>query len=58
LVKADVKKESIPQIERDLRLAGISEETIFPDLEGLGRELSYWVGDKCEVITAPSYLKP
>jgi hypothetical protein len=58
LVKADVKKESIPQIKRDLRLAGISEETIFPDLEGLGWELSYWFGDKCEVITAPSYLKP
>jgi hypothetical protein len=30
-----------------LRWAGISEETIFPDLEGLGRELSYWFHDNC-----------
>jgi hypothetical protein len=43
LVKFDVKKESIPAIKRDLRWAGISEDTIFPDLEGLGRELSYWL---------------
>ncbi len=48
LVKFDVKKEAIPDIKRDLRLAGISEETIFPDLEGLGRELSYWFEDKCQ----------
>jgi hypothetical protein len=42
LVRFDVKKESIPDLKRDLRLAGISEETIFPDLEGLGRELSFF----------------
>ena len=48
LVKFDVKKEAIPDIKRDLRLAGISEETIFPDLEGLGRELSYWFEDNCQ----------
>jgi len=47
LVKYDVKKEAIPQIKRDLRLAGISEETIFPDLEGLGRELSYFFEENC-----------
>jgi len=47
LVKLDVKKESIPEIRQDLRWAGISEETIFPDLEGLGRELSYWFHDNC-----------
>jgi len=41
LVRFDVKKESIPEITQDLRWAGISEDTIFPDLEGLGRELSY-----------------
>jgi hypothetical protein len=45
LVKFDVKKHAIPDIKRDLRLAGISEETIFPDLEGLGRELAYWFED-------------
>jgi hypothetical protein len=42
LVKFDVKKECIPDLKHDLRLAGISEETIFPDLEGLGRELWFW----------------
>lgn len=47
LVKYDLKKEAIPQIKRDLRLAGISEETIFPDLEGLGRELSYFFEENC-----------
>jgi len=47
LVKYDVKKAAIPGIKRDLRLAGISEETIFPDLEGLGRELSYFFEDNC-----------
>jgi hypothetical protein len=48
LVKIDVKQEAIPDIKRDLRLAGISEETIFPDLEGLARELSYWFEDNCQ----------
>ena len=47
LIKYDVKKDAIPQMKRDLRLAGISEETIFPDLEGLGRELSYFFEDNC-----------
>jgi hypothetical protein len=47
LIKYDVKQKAIPQIKRDLRLAGISEETIFPDLEGLGRELSYFFEDNC-----------
>jgi hypothetical protein len=47
LVKFDVKRDAIPDIKRDLRLAGISEETIFPDLEGLGRELSYFFEDNC-----------
>jgi hypothetical protein len=47
LIRFDVKKESIPEIRQDLRWAGISEDTIFPDLEGLGREFSYWFYDKC-----------
>ncbi len=51
LVKFDVKKESIPEIIQDLRWAGISEDTIFPDLEGLGRELSYWFRDKSLELT-------
>ena len=48
LIKFDVKKAAIPDIKRDLRLAGISEDTIFPDLEGLGRELSFWFEVACE----------
>jgi hypothetical protein len=48
LVKFEVKKEAISDIKHDLRLAGISEETIFPDLEGLGRELAYWFEDNCQ----------
>jgi hypothetical protein len=47
LVKFDVKRDAIPNIKRDLRRASISEETIFPDLEGLGRELSYFFEDNC-----------
>jgi FRG domain len=47
MVRFDVKKQSILDIRQDLRWAGISEDTIFPDLEGLGRELSYWFYDKC-----------
>jgi len=52
LVKFDIKEDAIPEIKRDLRLAGISEETIFPDLEGLGREMSYWFEDNCGDATA------
>ena len=47
LAKFNIKQEAILDIKRDLRLAGISEETIFPDLEGLGRELSYFFEDNC-----------
>ena len=47
LVRFLIRRATIPQIKDDLRLAGISEETIFPDLEGLGRELSYWFNDNC-----------
>jgi hypothetical protein len=47
LVQFEVSRDAIPAIKKDLRLAGISEETIFPDLEGLGRELSYWFDDNC-----------
>jgi hypothetical protein len=47
LVRFDIKRTAIPSIKHDLRLAGISEDTIFPDLEGLGRELSYWFEENC-----------
>lgn len=45
LIKFDVKKDSIPEIKQELRWAGFSEDTIFPDLEGLGREMSFWFDD-------------
>jgi hypothetical protein len=46
LVRFDVKEGSIREIAQDLRWAGIAEDTIFPDLEGLGRYLSNWFDDK------------
>jgi hypothetical protein len=52
LIKFDVRKEFIPEITQDLGWAGISEDTIFPDLGGLGREMSYWFHDKCREFGA------
>jgi hypothetical protein len=34
-----IPADAIPQIRFELELSGISETTIFPDLEGLSREL-------------------
>lgn len=56
LVKLDVKKECVSQIQQELQLAGISESTIFPDLEGLGRQLSYWFHDKSLEVEAANKL--
>jgi hypothetical protein len=42
LVKILIGRTAIPKIQEQLRLSGISESTLFPDLEGLGRELSYF----------------
>ena len=39
LAKITIPKESCIQMRRDLRYAGISEFTIFPDLEGLCRDI-------------------
>jgi hypothetical protein len=39
----EINVESIPNIRHELRDSGITESVIFPDLDGLGRELSqYW----------------
>jgi hypothetical protein len=54
LVRFDVKKESIGEIRQDLRWAGIAEDTIFPDLEGLGRYFSNWFDDKYLEFSATS----
>lgn len=37
--RIDIDAGSIPKIRRDLREGGITEAVIFPDLDGLGREL-------------------
>src|SRR5262249_27637515 len=41
LVKIPIAKRGILPIYRQLKLSGVSELTLFPDLEGLGRELSH-----------------
>ena len=47
LFRIRIRKQAISQIQKDLARCGISESTIFPDLEGLGRELSYWWEEQC-----------
>jgi hypothetical protein len=39
LVSITLPKDSIDGIRQELRDAGISESVVFPDLDGLGREL-------------------
>ena len=39
LVQMLIKRGALERIVRDLELCGISESTIFPDFDGLGREL-------------------
>ena len=34
-----IESGSIPKIRRELRDAGVTESVIFPDLDGLGREM-------------------
>jgi len=42
LVVIPIPPAAISKIQVQLTLSGISESTLFPDLEGLGRELSYF----------------
>jgi hypothetical protein len=37
-----ITSEALPNVRDELRICGITESTIFPDLEGLGRELFDW----------------
>lgn len=37
-----VRQKRIRQMKEDLRLAGLTRSSIFPDLDGLGRELADW----------------
>ena len=40
LVRIPTKRSAAKEMRRDLETCGISESTIFPDLEGFGRELN------------------
>jgi FRG domain len=40
LCRIQIKRAAVATMRRDLATCGISESTIFPDLEGFGRELS------------------
>lgn len=42
IVKIRIPSKNILQMKADLRLAGLTRSSIFPDLEGLGRELADW----------------
>jgi hypothetical protein len=44
LIRLDIAKGSVEQLKLDLALCGIDETTIFPDLEGLARQLSWDYG--------------
>ena len=51
LCRIPIKRAAIVDMRRDLAMCGISESVIFPDLEGLGRELNamfqeLWVDTK------------
>jgi len=40
LVKVVIPRKRVPRVKRELATCGISETTVFPDLEGLSRELT------------------
>jgi hypothetical protein len=44
LVKIEIRQSGIKQIRKDLALCGIVETTVFPDLDGLSRELTLEFG--------------
>ena len=51
LCRIPIKRSAVNMMRRDLAMCGISESTIFPDLDGFGRELSsmfqeLWMGTK------------
>jgi hypothetical protein len=46
-----IPEQSIPTMKSQLRSAGITESVIFPDLDGLGRELNQLWLDKQELVS-------
>jgi hypothetical protein len=49
LCRIRIKRSAIAAMRRDLTMCGITESTIFPDLEGFGRELNRMFDDWCQV---------
>jgi hypothetical protein len=49
LVKIVIRGSKVDDIKKDLRICGINESTIFPDLDGLGRSINarWGIGDQC-----------
>ena len=47
LAKIPIDGKACRKIKAELKTCGISESTIFPDLEGLGRELRWWWAAQC-----------
>jgi hypothetical protein len=48
LAKIRIDGSKINLMKCELRMCGISEQTIFPDMEGLGRGLNEWWQSQCE----------
>lgn len=53
LVNIVIKKENIDRIRLDLGTAGIGETTVFPDLEGLSRELIRFWTEEWDYVPPP-----
>ena len=51
LAKIPIDGKAIGKIKAELKTCGISESTVFADLEGLGRELRWWWTTQCPLET-------
>jgi hypothetical protein len=47
LAKIPIDGKACRKIKAELKTCGVSESTVFPDLEGLGRELRWWWTTQC-----------
>ena len=48
LAKIIIDGTKIGSLKTELAICGVSEPTIFPDLEGLGRGLKQWWKSQCD----------
>ena len=60
LVKIPVAVAKAEEILHELKISGISESMIFPDLDGLGRELDLIFQERCRIAfgRSPSFRTP